>query len=743
MRAAEQQQNINGNVENVIYKNTSNGYIVFEIDSGGELISVVGNLGEIAAGEKVSLYGDYIETPKYGKQFKAEACERLPPETVSEIKRYLGSGIIRGLGPSMAKKIADKFGEESLEIIENQPQRLTEVNGITADRALYIGNEYKRICGVKTVIEFLGEYGLGPQTAISVWQKYDNSGVGMIRENPYLLCRNGIDVDFETADRMGENFKIDSCDLNRVNAAITHVLKENANDGHTCLPQEALQNKVCNNFQISLDSFDIALDKGIDSAEYGILTSGQKSRVYLSQYYQAERYIADKLSQMLKLNVSEQYDFSEEIAGVEWTEGINYEMLQKAAINGCLGNNLFILTGGPGTGKTTTLNAVIQLLKQKRKSLGLAAPTGRAAKRMSELTGENAKTIHRLLEVTMNSENLLNFKRNEMNPLKLDVIIVDEMSMVDVLLFESLLRAVRVDSKLIMVGDSNQLPSVGAGNVLRDLISSGLIPTVELKEIFRQAAESLIVTNAHRIISGEMPELGIRDKDFFFMEKSTEGEIAKLVIELNKTRLPNTYGFSPFDDIQVLTPTKMGAAGTKELNKSLQLALNPPSRNRRELRFYDAVFREGDKVMQIANDYDAAWKKGGEKGTGIFNGDIGLIAEIDPYSGNMLINFEGRVACYTQSMLNRIEHAYAITIHKSQGSEYNAVIMPLTNRTYNLLFRNLLYTGVTRAKTILIVVGQKSTINEMIQNERKTLRYSNIKPLLTAKCRMNKDNENQ
>ncbi len=730
---------LTGTVEGVIYKNVANGYIVLEIDCNNELICVVGNLGDIAEGEKLLLTGNYINTQKYGRQFKADTCERTPPETKSEIRRYLASGIIRGVGPSLAKKITEKFGEDTLYIIENDAIKLCEVKGITDERAKYISDEYKRICNVKNVVSFLSEYGLAPQTAVSVWQRYENSSVDVLKENPYILCQYGIDIDFESADKIGKNFSIDSCDSNRVNAAISYVLKENANNGHTCLPLEILQQQVCEFYDVSIDAFDITLDEGIDKADFAILTSGNKSRIYLSHYYQAERYVADKLALMLKLNTDAGRDFSDEIEIIENQEGIKYETLQKAAINGCLSNTLFILTGGPGTGKTTTLNAVIKLLKQKNKSLYLAAPTGRAAKRMSDLTGENAKTIHRLLEVDMTKDNLLTFKRNELNPLKVDVVIIDEVSMVDVLLFESLLRALKPDCKLILVGDFNQLPSVGAGNVLRDLISSDIIPTVELREIFRQAAESLIVTNAHKIVRGEMPELDIRSKDFFFMDAQTDEEIARLVIELTKTRLPKTYNYNSFDDIQVLTPTKMGTAGTKELNKSLQLALNPPSKNRKEIRYFDIAFREGDKVMQIANDYDVDWKKNGEKGKGVFNGDIGIIVEIDAYSGNLLINFEGRVASYTSTMLNRIEHAYAVTIHKSQGSEYNAVIIPLTDRSYQLLYRNLLYTGVTRAKSILVVIGKRNVVRTMVDSDRKTLRYSNIKPLLIAKHR--KDNE--
>ncbi len=409
---------------------------------------------------------------------------------------------------------------------------------------------------------------------------------------------------------------------------------------------------------------------------------------------------------------------------------IEFETLQKAAINGCLGNRLFILTGGPGTGKTTTLNGVIQLLKKHKKSISLAAPTGRAAKRMSEVTGENARTIHRLLEVDCTDKERLSFKRNEKNPLRADVIIVDEMSMVDVLLFEALLRALKPSASLIMVGDSNQLPSVGAGNVLRDLISGGEIPKVELTEIFRQASESLIVTNAHRIVNGEYPLLDDRKKDFFFMPCENERDIPRLVIELAKKRLPNTYGYSPLEDIQILTPTRMGCAGTKELNRDLQLALNPPSKGKSEIKVFETVFREGDKVMQIKNDYDIEWKKDAEYGRGVFNGDIGYIEELDKHSGNLTVNYDGRKALYTPDLLKKLDLAYAVTVHKSQGSEYNAVIMPLTSISRNLQYRNLLYTGVTRAKNILILIGTKKQVREMVDNDRRTLRYSCIRALL-------------
>ena len=723
---------MSGVVEGVIYKNPANGYIVLELtlSDSDNLCIVVGNLGDVAVGEKLSLTGSYIESPKYGKQFKAETCERMPPVTRDEIRRYLGSGIIRGVGPSLAKKITDKFGEQTLILISENPQKLSEVTGITADRAVYIGAEYRKICSVKSIISFLSEYGFAPQTAILTWQKFDNSSVSLIKENPYLLCGDGIEADFETVDKMAFSLGIDSCDFNRVRAAIWFVLHSNTDGGHTCLPEEILRKQVCEIYDVSLDSFDIALENGVHNGEFTLLSGGNSSRVFLTAYYNAERYIADKLCDMLKLNAKAQKDFSDEINGIEFTENIKYETLQKQAINGCLANSLFILTGGPGTGKTTALNAVIKICKTLKKSIALAAPTGRAAKRMSEITGENAKTIHRLLEVDITGENLLTFKRNEMNPLKVDFVIIDEMSMVDALLFEALLRAVKIDTALVMVGDSNQLPSVGAGNILGDLIYSGQVPMIELKEIFRQAAESLIITNAHKIIGGELPELNIRDKDFFFMESRSDYDIARLTVELVKTRLPKKYNYSPIEDIQVLTPTKLGAAGTKELNRALQSALNPPSKERRELRVFEAVFREGDKVMQTKNDYDVAWQKGAEKGKGVFNGDIGVITEIDPHNGSMRVNFDGRAAFYTGNMTTKLEHAYAVTIHKSQGSEYSAVIIALTERSPRLLYRNLLYTGVTRAKSILIVAGNRRAIEIMTENAGKTARYTCLKSLL-------------
>lgn len=721
---------LSGSVEDVIYKNADNGYTVINLGCDEGLIAVVGNLGDVNEGERLSLRGGWITSPKYGRQFKAAMCERSMPETESEISAYLGSGVIKGLGPAIAKKIVKQFGTEALDIIDNDCMQLTVIKGITSDKALYISNEYHKITGVNEVIKFLGEYNFGPAHAISVWSAFEHDSIKQIKTNPYILCTSGIDIDFRSVDRMAADLGFDAENSDRVRAGIVYVLHENANAGHTCLPTEKLRESVCDNLGIERRQFESCLDDCEEKDWVVRITLGKREFVYLPEYYLAETYIAKKLAFMLRTSAQYEKDYSDEIRGVEFSENIQYEDLQRAAISACLTGSVFILTGGPGTGKTTTLNGVIKILKAQKKRILLCAPTGRAAKRMSDLTGEPARTIHRLLEVDFNAKGELKFKRNETNPLPADVVIADEMSMVDALLMCSLVRAIKPTSKFIMVGDSNQLPSVGAGNVLKDLIASHYIPSVELKEIFRQAAQSLIVTNAHRIVNGEFPVLDDRQNDFFFMNKSLESDIAELVIQLAKQRLPDTYGFSPIDDIQVLCPTKMGMAGTKELNKQLQSALNPPSQNKAELKFFDVIFRTGDKVMQTKNDYDVLWTKNNEKGSGIFNGDIGIIRSVDRFSQNVTIDFEGRVAIYTSEMLRRLEHAYAITIHKSQGSEYDAVIIPITAFTHNLLYRNLLYTGVTRAKKMIIVIGTKELVKTMVDNNRKMLRYSLLRPLL-------------
>ncbi|MBP5605361.1 MAG: ATP-dependent RecD-like DNA helicase [Ruminiclostridium sp.] len=723
---------INGTVEEIIYRNNDNGYVVITIDLNGEPETVVGTLGNIVEGESLLLNGNYVSNSKYGRQFKAVTCERRMPEGAEEIRKYIGSGIFKGVGPAMAKKIVNAFGEETLDIIETDPVRLSAVKGLTVDKALMIGKEYQKMSGMRTIIDFLQKYDIAPLTAALVWKKYETDSVKSVKENPYLLCDEDFGVDFSCADSIASDLGLSMISSERIKAGISYVLRRNAAEGgHTCLPRDTLTNIVCRLINIDEDDFDEALFSGTADGTFSIYEKNRREFIFISDYYNAEYYTARKIAAMLKLSAPLNKDHSDDIGIIERVNGIKYEALQKAAINAALGNNVFILTGGPGTGKTTTLNAVIKLCEMKKKRMVLAAPTGRAAKRMSDLTGHPAKTIHRLLEVDFSSKSgRPKFRHNDLNPIDADVIIIDEMSMVDTLLFDSLLHAVRLDCKLILVGDSSQLPSVGAGNVLHDLLASRFIPTVELKEIFRQAAESLIITNAHNIVNGIMPELDNRDKDFFFIPTESENETADTVIGLAKTRLPKAYGYSPTDDIQILSPTKMGAAGTKELNRALQLAINPPAVNKKELRFFDSFFRTGDKIMQIRNDYDVEWSRDKEKGTGIFNGDIGIITEVDVSRSLLHISFDGRKTIYTSEMFGKIELAYAVTIHKSQGSEYKAVVIPLTLYSNNLLYRNLLYTGVTRAKEILIIVGNREAVARMVENNKKTNRYSCIKAML-------------
>lgn len=718
-----------GTVEGIVFYNEENGYVVLDMDCNNELVTAVGLLGDVHEGEELTLWGDYVNSPKYGRQFKAEVFERSLPKSKEAIRKYLGSGVIAGIGPAVAKRIVTAFGEDTLEIMESDSIKLASIKGITAERALSIGREFNKITGLRKAMTYFSKYGIQPITVAAVWKQYEGRTMQVIKENPYIMCENGIELPFRDADRLAESLGIPKDSEERILAGILWCLRVNAANGHTCVRENDLSETVCYELEISEKSFWNALSIAESRDEVTLDDKYDERFVFLSEYYKAECYIAQKLAEMIQRRDSGETDFSEEIAGIEWTEGIQYEELQREAINGCMNNHIFILTGGPGTGKTTTLNAVISLCKQRGLKIKLAAPTGRAAKRMADLTGAQAQTIHRLLEVDFGAGGN-SFKRCEENPLSCDVLVIDEMSMVDTLLMCSLLKAVKSKTRLIMVGDSNQLPSVGAGNILRDLIASGRVPMVELKEIFRQAAESLIVTNAHRIVRGEMPVLNDKKNDFFFMPTESEEETLRLVIDLCKTRLPKTYGYTAFDEIQVLCPSKLGVVGTQNINQALQLALNPPAGSKQELKYFNQLFRTGDKVMQTKNDYDVEWRRGAEKSHGIFNGDIGLIRSADRANDRIEIDFEGRTAIYDTDMLKRVEHAYAVTIHKSQGSEYPAVIIPLPNGMDRLTYRNLLYTAVTRAKNILIVIGNSRKIQSMVENDRRALRYSCLKPML-------------
>ncbi len=726
----QEPQRINGTVDGVVCYKPESGFVVFDLDMQGELVTVVGELGKVEPGEEVSLTGTFASHPTYGSQFRADVCERRLPASVTAIKKYLGGGSFKGVGPALAKRIVEAFGEYTLEVIENTPLELARVKGISQKLAMEMNAEFQRAFGARKVMAALQDFGLPAAIAVRAWKKWGVPSIDFIKDNPYLLCDPDIGLDFTEADSIFTK-KGDPQDIRRLKAGLKHVLAHNLDNGHTCLPEESLLAAAAGLLGEAED-MSKALELLLAKEELCEYERNGRRYIYLPELFIAETTAAGRLKLMLMGNGEEEISSAALDKSIELLEeelGIEYDSLQKRALRNAVQNHVFVLTGGPGTGKTTTLNALIRLLEEQGDTVLLAAPTGRAAKRLTELTGKEAKTIHRLLEVDYSGGELTSlFRRNEKNPLKCDTLIVDEMSMVDALLFDSLLRALPFHSRLVMVGDSDQLPSVGAGNVLHDLIRSDILPSVKLDTIFRQAAESMIITNAHDIVNGEYPYLESKDNDFFFLPRNTEAECASTVCQLCAQRLPKAYGFSPMWDIQVLCPGKRGEAGMWNLNIELQKCLNPADGKKREFHHSGHLFREGDKVMQTKNDYDMTWvKDDGEIGRGVFNGDIGIIEKIDPIGRMMSIRFDDRAAEYPFDSANELDHAYAVTVHKSQGSEFDAVIIPLYEANSRLYFRNLLYTAVTRAKKLLIIVGSAKAVMNMVDNNRKSGRFTNLR----------------
>ena len=719
---------IEGTVSEVVYMSPETGFAVIEVETDEELLPVVGELYGVSEGEELRLTGSYSNHPKFGRQFKAMAYERRMPATAAAVRKFLSSGAVKGIGAVLASRIVDTFGDDTMTILEETPGRLTEVKGISPKKADAIIKELGQMFGMRSAMNFLSSYGLTPAEGVRAWKKWGPITVDVVKDNPYLLCDEEIGVEFKRADEIALSVGIEADSGKRLFGAASHVLRHNLKNGHTCLARQTVVQLVMRLTGVEEAAIEADIDQRIEEEE---LFSVQKNRefLFLPSMYNAERYIAMRLSMMLQNRFFVSRNIDEMIDRTEAEKGIHYESLQREAIREALQKSMLILTGGPGTGKTTTLNAIIDLLEDEGLSIAIAAPTGRAAKRVSEVTGRDAKTIHRLLEVDFGSSEVTTFVHNEQHPLKADAVVIDEMSMVDTTLFESLLRGCRMGCKLILVGDSDQLPSVGPGNVLRDLIVSGCIPTVELKPVFRQAAESRIVTNAHRIVAGEYPDLKTKDNDFFFLRRQSAAAVLSTVTELVAKRLPASYGYSPLEDIQVLTPQRKGDLGVGALNESLQAALNPPQKGKREYKSTFATFREGDKVLQTRNNYDIEWEKPGtgEKGMGIYNGDIGIIQRIDLVGGTMEIDFDGRRCEYTLEMAPELDLAYAVTVHKSQGSEYSAVVLPIFGGYDKLYFRNLLYTAVTRARKLLIIVGSESRVYQMVDNNRKMLRYTGLK----------------
>ena len=735
----EDMDNLFGVAEEIIYRKEDTGYTVLDVASeDGELITVVGVLPEIAAGEEVHFTGNWDRHPTFGRQFRAESVERAMPSTAATMLKYLSSGAVKGVGPSTAVKIIEAFGEDAFDVIENDPERLAKIKGITAAKAKAISEEFRKTNEVREIMIKLEALGLTANESINVFRVFGGYAVLRVTENPYMLCIPEIGISFERADAIAAALPQATKPEYRIEAGILHVVAYNlSSNGHTCLPREKMLSPCSDLLDIDKDTIDIAMDTLVEQRQLTAFEMDGKEYLSLPYIHEAECMAAYKIKMMVKFPPAGRRTLDKEIEKLEKANGITYEKHQKEAIMTAAQKGVLILTGGPGTGKTTTVNGILELFERDGLNVVLCAPTGRAAQRMSEITGKEASTIHRLLEAERGSDDRMAFKRNEKNPLEADVLIVDELSMVDVILFSALLSALPIGCRLIMVGDNDQLPAVGAGSVLHDLLESGLLPVVELSEVFRQAMQSLIVTNAHRIVSGEEPDLSRVDNDFFHMERESSDKAVYDIIDLYRNRLPKAYGYDPVKDIQVLCPSRKGDTGTANLNRLLQEAVNPPAKGKNEYKNMARTFREGDKVMQIKNNYDIVWERRDargkvEQGEGIFNGDIGTLLSIDRRAAVMKIDFGGRVATYPAESFKELELAYAVTVHKSQGSEFEAVIMPVIGVPPNLCYRNLFYTAVTRAKSKMITIGTRETILRMVENDRKIKRYSALKYLLKA-----------
>lgn len=722
---------LEGAVENIVYRNEENGYTVVEISDSDDYITAVGIMPQVGVGDTVKLTGKYITHRNYGRQFSASICEICRPTESADILRYLSSGAIKGIGAATAQRLVAEFGEATLDVMENEPERVALLKGISKSKAEDFSLQLKTNSGVRTLMLYLGEYGISNTSSVKIYNSFGPSCVDRIKANPYILCEGDFGVSFESADFIAKKESLEPESNVRLRAGITYVLRHNERNGHTCLPKDKLLKTsadflVVNPEKVNECMEEMLFDRSLIGDKFD-----ETEFVFTPQLHLSETYVSSRIKMLLKFPSEKIKDIDKEIEICEKNDGITYAELQKQAITSALTEGMLVLTGGPGTGKTTTLNAIIKIMKEKGKKVLLSAPTGRAAQRMSELTGDEAKTLHRLLEVSWDKQDNPVFNKNERNQLKCDALIVDEVSMVDTFIFESVMRALPLGCRLILVGDSDQLPSVGPGNVLGDLIDSGILPVVRLNEIFRQAQQSLIVTNAHKIVNGEMPVLNKADKDFFFLQRNNKTEVTNVITDLCTNRLPKAYGYSAFENIQVLSPSKKGELGTAELNHKLQSALNPKSDEKAEVTIGSKTFRTGDKVMQIKNNYDIRWfKDNGETGEGIFNGDIGIIERIDKKVKMIKISFYDKTAMYTYENASDLDFAYAVTVHKSQGNEFDAVIIPMFSGPPQLYYRNLLYTAVTRAKKTLILVGNPQTVEYMVNNNRRTKRYSGLKEFL-------------
>ncbi len=723
-------QVIRGTVDDVLFYNEDTGYIVADLETEEAMITVVGEIGLAEPGEELELTGSFVNHPRFGEQFRAESCLRALPSTVVNIERYLASGVIRGIGKALAKKIVAEFGEFTLQVIENEPEKLCRIKGISPVKCEEITESAQQIFGLRSLMGRLQAYGISAAVAMQAYRRWEHAAWEVIQDNPFRLCDAGIGLEFRQAERIAFDMQIPANSDKRLFAGFRWLFQCAAPEGHTCLPFDEFRQIAVQGLQITEQDFEHAFSDACDDEILRVYPCSDGKYVYPADFYAAEDYIASRIAAMLAFSPPEDFDCSAAIEKEEQETGMTYAELQKKAIACAFSRGIMILTGGPGTGKTTTLNGVIHLCLKEGSTVLLAAPTGRAAKRMTELTGREAKTIHRMLGTVYDENGQLRFQHNEENTLKADVVIVDEFSMVDTLLFEGLLRALRLSCRVILVGDEDQLPSVGAGNLLHAMIESKRIPVVRLNEIFRQAQESCIIRSAHRIISGEMPDLTEKQSDFFFFDRRDASEAAAFLQDLYCRRLPQAYGFAPQTDIQVISPTRKGILGTVMLNRLLQQRVNPPEYGKQIMKNLLYTFREGDKVMQIQNQYETEWTKDGERGAGIFNGDIGTVTLISKAENIMKVDFDGRVVTYRAEQLDQLELAYAVTVHKSQGSEFEAVILMLPEGSDRLSYRSLLYTAVTRAKKLLILIGSPRKVREMVQNQQKAMRYTCLTEML-------------
>ncbi len=718
---------ISGSVENIVYCNSENGYAVIDISTdNNELLTAVGTLSNLCVGESVKLHGFFKTHINFGMQFKVDTYEVSLPENKKAVLKYLQSGALPYIGNATAKKIVDTFGDDALEIIATDANSLSKIKGISYNKATAIQNEFKRMYGIRETMVYCASLGIDAGAAAALYNIYGQDTNDVIKDNPYVLCGYPEFLDFGFVDKIAADMLMEYNSSERVVAGIIFVLRHNLQNGHTCLPIDKLVNSVSAYLHVEPENIKENITYMVEQNTISEEDVNGRTFLFLPEYLSAERYIASALRYIAKLPGQDVKYADNIISKLEIINNINYAPLQRTAIINALSTRALVLTGGPGTGKTTTVNGIISAFEQQGDRVALCAPTGRAAKRLSELTSRKATTIHRLLEVDFSDKVTVRFIHNENNLLRHDVVVVDEMSMVDVLLFQSLLCALKPSCKIIMVGDEEQLPSVGAGSVLSSIIASGVVSTVRLKEIFRQAAQSDIVSNAHRIVEGQKLELSGRDSDFFVLEQSSAAECAELVCDLVSKRLPKSYSFDSMEDIQVLCPTKIGAVGTASLNTMLQDKINPPGSNKGQIKLNDRILRLGDKVMQIKNNYDIPFIKesDAQEGAGAFNGDMGIIIKVDERANTVTVKSEDRILEYTSEFLYELEPAYAVTIHKSQGSEFSSVIIPLFDVPPKLSYRNLLYTGVTRAKKLCIIAGKSFEATKMIENAKQSKRYS-------------------